>query len=426
MNITEQMMRQKKIEDLYDVAVVGGGLAGVMTAVSAAREGKRVILLEKYGCLGGMATAGLVYPFMRHSEKPSGKPANKGLYFRLLKEIYEIGGSDGEESRHYKEEFMKVVLDRMVTEVGVKVLFHAKLCEVECEKKTVTSITVATVSGKIKIRARVFADTTGNADLCAFAGLPFEKGREEDGLCQPMTLNFRLGNVDWSRFNGKAATALYNELQAKGEIKNPRENILVFRSPVDNIMHMNTTRAVGYDPTDVESVSAAEMLLREQMLEMYWFMKNNIPGMENCELLSSSVEAGIRESRRIVGLYRITAEDILSARKFEDSIARGTYEIDIHNPSGTGTVLRHIPPNDFYTIPYRALVPRDADNLIVAGRSVSSTHEALAAIRIMPITTCMGEAAGIAAALAIDGNCPLADINVAELQKRITSYGGLI
>ena len=161
-------------------------------------------------------------------------------------------------------------------------------------------------------------------------------------------------------------------------------------------------------------------------MRMYRFMKNNITGMENCELISSAIEAGIRESRRIVGLYRITAEDLLSARKFEDSIARGTYEIDIHNPSGSGTDLRHIPANDYYTIPYRALVPRDADNLIVAGRSVCSTHEALAAVRIMPITTCMGEAAGIASALAINDNCPLAEINVADLQKRITSYGGLI
>jgi hypothetical protein len=423
---TMHTISQKRLDECYDLAVVGGGLAGVMTAVAAAREGKRVILLEKYGCLGGMATAGLVYPFMRHSERPSGKPANKGLYFRLLKEIYELGGSDGAESRHYKEEFMKIVLDRMTREAGVKVLFHAKLCEVEREERLIKSITVATVSGKLKIRARVFADTTGNADLCAFAGLPFEQGREEDGLCQPMTLCFRLGNVDWSRFDGKAATALYNELQAKGEIKNPREDILVFRSPVDNVMHMNTTRAVGYDPTDVESVTDAEMLLREQMLEMYRFMKNNVPGMEHCELLSSAFEAGIRESRRIVGLYRITAEDLLSAHKFDDSIARGTYQIDIHNPSGTGTVLRQIPPNDYYTIPYRALVPRDADNLIVAGRSVSSSHEALSAIRIMPITTCMGEAAGIAAALAIDGNCSLAQINVTDLQARITSCGGLV
>lgn len=422
---------QKKFSPLvmdrsYDVAVVGGGLAGVMAAVSAAREGKKVVLVEKYGYLGGMATAGLVYPFMRHTENGSQRPANAGLYFQLLKEIYEIGGSDGEESRHYKEEFMKVVLDRMTKRYGIQVLFHAKLCAAEMTDRKIQSITVATVSGKIKLEAKIFVDATGNADLCAFAGLPYEQGRPEDGLCQPMTLCFRLGNVDWSRFDHAAANALYRQFQAEGKIKNPREDILIFHHPFDNVMHMNTTRAFGYDPTNVLDVTEVEMLLREQMLEMYNFMKNNIPGLENCELISSAAESGIRESRRIVGLVQITADDLVHTHKFEDSIARGTYAIDIHNPSGTGTYLYKMPPNDYYTIPYRALVPKDADNLIAAGRNICATHEALAAVRIMPITTCMGEAAGIAAAMAIDANVSMAEVNTQELREKITAYGGLV
>ena len=410
----------------FDVAVVGGGLAGVMSAVSAAREGKKVVLVEKYGYLGGMATAGLVYPFMRHDEKPSRRPANAGLYFELLREIYEIGGSDGPESRHYKEEFMKVVLDRMTKKYGVRVIFHAKLCSVEREDRRIVGITVATVSGKINIKARAFVDATGNADLVAFAGLPFEQGREEDGLCQPMTLCFRLGNVDWSRFDHAATNQLYREFQAQGKIKNPREDILIFHHPFDNVMHMNTTRAVGVDPTNVYQVTEAEMLLREQVLEMYRFMKENIPGLENCELISSAAESGIRESRRIVGLVKVTADDLVGTRKFEDSIARGTYAIDIHNPAGTGTYLRHMPPDDYYTIPYRALVPADADNLIVAGRCICTTHEALAAVRIMPITTCMGEAAGIACSMALDAGCTMAEVNTDVLREKIISYGGLV
>lgn len=414
------------VEECFDVAVVGGGLAGVMAAVAAAREGKKVILVEKYGYLGGMATAGLVYPFMRHTENGSGNPANAGLYFQLLKEIYEIGGSDGAESRHYKEEFMKVVLDRMTKRYGIRVIFHAKMCSAECEDGVVKSVTVATVSGKITIQAKVFVDATGNADLCAFAGFAFEQGREEDGLCQPMTLCFRLGKVDWSRFDHAAANKLYREFQAAGKIKNPREDILIFHHPFDDVMHMNTTRAIGVDPTNVLEVSDAEMLLREQVLEMYRFMKENIPGLENCELISSAAESGIRESRRIVGLVQITADDLINTRKFEDSIARGTYAIDIHNPSGTGTYLYKMPHNDYYTIPYRALVPKTGKNLIVAGRSISATHEAIAAVRIMPITTCMGEAAGIAASMAIDSACSMAEIDVKTLREKITSYGGLV
>ncbi|MBQ8439648.1 MAG: FAD-dependent oxidoreductase, partial [Clostridia bacterium] len=156
------------------------------------------------------------------------------------------------------------------------------------------------------------------------------------------------------------------------------------------------------------------------------FMKENIPGLENCELISSAAESGIRESRRIVGLVQITADDLINTRKFEDSIARGTYAIDIHNPSGTGTYLHKMPHNDYYTIPYRALVPKTGKNLIVAGRSISATHEAIAAVRIMPITTCMGEAAGIAASMAIDSACSMAEIDVKTLREKITSYGGLV
>lgn len=416
----------KRIEKCYDVLVAGGGLAGVMAAIAAAREGKQVILVEKYGCLGGMATAGLIYPFMRDSERGSNRHVNAGLYLSMLEELYTMGGSSAPHSRQYKDEFLKILLDRMITRAGVKVLFHSKLCEAEMTDGCVTSVTVATVSGMIRLKAKVFVDATGNADLCAFAGLPFELGREEDGLCQPMTLCFRFANAGMDQFDLKQANAVYRELRAQGKIQNPRENILPFRYPVDHILHMNTTRANVKDPTDVEEVSGAEMMLREQMLEMYHFMREHVPGMEKCELISSSVEAGIRESRRIVGLTSVTTEDVIEARKLEDSIARGAYGIDIHNPAGTGTYCKEIPDNDYYTIPYRALIPVQSCNVIVAGRSISSTHEALSAIRVMPITSCMGEAAGIAAAMAIDGDSAFSEVDVTLLREKITRYGGLV
>ena len=421
----EKFLSPKKPDTVFDVAVIGGGLAGTMAAISAAREGKNVILIEKYGCLGGMATAGLVYPFMRDCEGGSQKRVNAGLYEQLLKRVYELGGSSAPDDRFYKDEIMKIVLDRMVKEAGVKVLFHATLCEVDFADERVKSICVATVSGKLRIEAKIFMDCTGNADLIAQAGLPFRQGREADGLCQPMTLCFRLANFDWEKLDKKQMNAAWAKLKEEGKIQNPREDILIVRSPIGGMVHINATRAVGVDPTDVEAVSAAEMLLREQMLEICLFFRQNVPGGENCEIASSSVESGIRESRRIVGLACVTEDDLLSTKKFEDSIARGAYKLDIHNPSGTGTYLKSIPHNDYYTVPYRALIPRNTQNLLIAGRSVSSTHEALSAIRIMPITSCMGEAAGIAAALAIDAGCAPAEINVKELQKKLTSYGAL-
>lgn len=418
--------RGNTMDEIFDVVVCGGGIAGVMSAVSAAREGKNVIIIEKYGYFGGMACSALVYPFMRDTQMPDKKPANAGLYFEMLEKVYELGGSDAPHSRHFLDEYLKIALDRMISEAGVKVLFHSRLCGAAAEDGRITSVSVATVSGMREIKGRMFIDATGNADLCAFAGFPFELGRESDGLCQPMTLCFRILNVDMERFDPKEAQSKYKEFRQKGKIKNPREDILYFRYPINGVLHLNTTRVSGKNPTSVEEVSAAEMELREQMLEMVRFLRENVAGMENCELISSGTEAGIRESRRIVGRVKITAEDLCSAKKFEDSIARGTYEIDLHNPTGGGTTHIGVPKNDYYTIPYRAMLPVCAKNLIVAGRTISATHEATAAIRIMPICACMGQAAGIATAIAVDNGVGVAEISVDELRQKLVSAGALV
>ncbi|MDD4773080.1 MAG: FAD-dependent oxidoreductase [Eubacteriales bacterium] len=424
---TTQTLKQKTLSDSYDAVIAGGGLAGVMAAVAAAREGMKVLLVEKHGFLGGMATAGLVNPFMNFYERGGhGVLANSGLFLSLLERMYALGGTTAPRASSYMEEFMKLALDRLCAEYHVKLLFHAKVSDAELNKGEIKSITVSTCSGNIKLTAPVFADATGDADLSAFAGLEYKLGRDEDGLCQPMTLCFRLGNVDWTRYDRKKANALYNEMQSKGIIKNPRENILVFRMPVDNIMHLNTTRIVGRNPVDAEDLSAAEIEGREQVYEMYKFMKENIEGLEDCCLIMSAPETGIRESRRIVGRYEITREDLIGTRKFDDRIARGTYDIDIHNPSGSGTVIESIPNDDYYTIPYRALLPQKADNLIVAGRPISSTHAAHSSFRVMPITSCIGEAAGVAAALAVKHDCAFPDIPVDEMQSILTDRGALI
>lgn len=410
----------------FDVVVAGGGLAGVFAAISAAREGMKVLLVEKCGYLGGMATSGLVYPFMSYRERKSGRVANAGLFAEMLKRIYEVGGSASAEATGYKEEYMKLVLDRMVVEAGVKVLFHSLLSDVVRNGRVIRSITISTPQGNIKISAPVFIDATGDADLSAFAGLEYKLGREEDGLCQPMTLNFRLTNVDWKRYDRQKANALYREYREKGLIKNPREDILVFNYPIYNVMHLNTTRIVGKNPCSVEDLTESEMMAREQVYEMYTFLKNNVEGMENCDIISSASEIGIRESRRIVGHYVITKEDVTGAVKHDDRIARATYEIDIHNPAGTGTYHCPVPENDFYTIPYRALIPVGADNLIVAGRPISSTHEAHSSFRIMPITSCIGEAAGAAAALIRKQDCASIDIPIKTLQDTLIDRGALI
>ena len=410
----------------FDVVVAGGGLAGVFAAISAAREGMKVLIIEKCGYLGGMATSGLVFPFMSYRERGSHAPANAGLFAEFLRRMAEIGGTANAASTAYKEEYMKLILDRMVREAGVKVLFHALLSDVVREGRVIKSVTVSTCQGNIKVSAPIFIDATGDADLSAFAGLEYKLGREKDGLCQPMTLCFRMTNVDWSKYDRQKANALYKEFREKGIIKNPREDILTFKYPIYNIMHFNTTRIVGKNPVNVFDVSESEMVAREQMFEMLDFLKKNVDGFEDADIVMSANEIGIRESRRIVGHYTITEQDVVTAAKHDDRIARATYEIDIHNPAGTGTYHCPVPENDFYTIPYRALIPIGADNLIVAGRPISSTHEAHSSFRVMPITSCIGEAAGVAASLMRKADAKSMDIDVAKMQNILTDHGALV
>ncbi len=418
-------LEKKTLGENFDVVVVGGGLSGVMAAISAAREGKKVIVVEKYGFLGGMATAGLVMPFMGWFERGSNKPANAGLFLAMLKEMREMEITLPPSQNRYKEQLFKILLDKMVRRAGVKTLFHARLTDVCMQGKRIEKITVSTVSGNVDIVGKYFLDGTGNGDLFALAGLEFflRKGPEE--YSQPMTTCFNLYPVDWSKFDRAATNELYKKLQAEGKIKNPREDLLLFPSPIPHLMHFNTTRVIKKNPCDVEDMTEAEFIGREQTYEMYNFLKENFEAFKDSELIAIADEIGIRESRRIVGEYVLNEEDVLGVRKFEDSIARGTYAVDIHNPDGSGTVLKYVPDNEYYTIPYRSLLPKECDNLLVIGRAISSTHEAHAAIRIMPITSCIGEAAGIAAALAVDEGCACRDVDVKKMQALLTAYDAL-
>lgn len=420
-------MRQK-----YDVVVVGGGFSGAAAAVAAARENASVLLVEQYGFLGGAAGNSQVNPFMpyrRFCEETGGQEeVNRGLFLEILRRLDEIGGLH-ENHKTFNEEMLKIVLDRLMVEYGVDVLFHTRLTGVKTEQGRIVEITVVNKSGMQSFAADYFIDATGDADLAALAGCPYHLGREEDQLCQPMTLCFRVGNVDLQKFNIEAnrdeVSALYRKLQKEGKIKNPREDVLMFDHVCNGVIHFNSTRIVKRNPVDAADVSIAEMQAREQMLELYTFMKENVPGFENSTLLMSAPQIGVRESRMIDGEYVITADDLLSCKKFDDAIACGVYGVDIHSPDGSGTVRKHIPRGEYYTIPYRALIPKNRNNLLVAGRCISSTHEAQSAYRVMPIVCCIGEAAGIAAGLAARKHIRPAEVPVKELQEKIGAYGGM-
>ncbi|MGI6172973.1 MAG: FAD-dependent oxidoreductase [Christensenellales bacterium] len=415
----------------WNLIVVGGGMTGVAAAVAARRLGLDVLILEKAGFLGGAAATCLINPFMPFATEVDGKrfDLSRGFFTELRRILREtdgfVGGDEYNTTLH--EEYIKIALDRLVVKEDIAVLYHAMLSGVEKEGETILRVKMATKAGELSFAADIFIDCTGDADLAMLAGCPFRLGRE-DGLCQPMTLCFRIANVDLPTYrkNYRLMQELYKQHQAEGKIKNPREDVLVFYTQVDGMLHFNTTRVVKHNPTDPLDVTRAEMIAREQMLEMYTFLRDNIPGFEKSQLLYSASEIGVRESRMIEGEYVLNEEDLKNCVAFEDAIAAGNYDIDIHNPDGSGTSHYFFPKGTWYTIPYRSLLPKDADNLLVAGRCISATHAAQASIRIMPIVTTLGEAAGVAAAIAKKSGVKVKQVDVKALRQQLLSQGAFI
>ena len=366
----------------YELIVVGGGFAGVAAAMEAARHGKKVLLVDKYNCLGGTACGGLVLPFMPYSTREEGndRPLTGDLFLEIVEGLDQLGGL-GENRKCFDEEILKLVLQRMCLKYGVELLLNTTVTDVQTENGKILSLSAWGKSRRLTLTADNYIDATGDAELSVLAGASYQVGREQDGLCQPMTLSFRVGGVDreTARAHRQLLNDKYLERQAKGIITNPRENVLLFSTCHDTVYHFNTTRVVKHDPTDPMEVTKAELIAREQVFEIMELLKE-IPGYEKAFLQSTALQIGIRESRMVEGLYKLTVEDLKGLARFEDAIAVANYDIDIHNPEGAGTSHYYFAPGDWYEIPYRCLVPKGFKNLLVAGRCISSTHEAQASV----------------------------------------------
>lgn len=414
----------------YDLIVVGGGLSGVAAAVSAAREGCKVLLVEQSGCLGGAMSVNLVYPFMRFwtkmPETGEIKELSAGI-FREMNQRQEQYIQPLNNTRFNPDSFM-LVLDEMCVEAGVEVLFHAALCGADVKDGKIRSVLLATKAGLMEMEAESYIDATGDGDLMAFAGCDFQLGRESDGLCQPMTTIFRMSGVDVEGFKADRPRLqeIYKQQQAEGKIQNPRENILTFYGLGEGIVHFNTTRIIKLDPTDPFAVSKAEMVARRQIFEMYRFLKENTASCANAAICNTAISIGVRESRKLKGEHILTVEELKACTCFEDAIALGNYDVDIHNPAGPGTSHYYFKDGDYYTIPYRSLVPREISNLLVAGRCISATHEAQASVRIMPICATLGQAAGTAAAVAKQTGTNVHDVDVSKVRSLLRQNGAAI
>ena len=448
----------------YDVLICGGGTAGSVAGIAAARQGAKTFIVEQFGFLGGSQTAALVLPLMQFTT--GGMQLVRGLHQEIMDRCDALGG--GNESTFFNPELLKYVLEDMVLESGCEVLYHtfvsnAVLHETGPDASHSASPTTASLgaievvnkSGKRWIEARQFVDCTGDADVAALARAPFESGRPEDGLNQSASLRFLMGGVDCAALveflhsSGHYATdpkrfdcgfakgvgenilgTLMAQAEADGVISSEVAGYLQFFSipgrPGE--LAFNCPRVTHINGAKAEDLTQVQLRGRKSIPQVIEFCKRYLPGFDNAYLSQTAPMPGIRESRRIVGEYTLTAEDFYAARKFDDGIAKSCYGIDVHNPSGGGVKMIHMPEGDWQEIPYRCLVPQRVDNLLVAGRCISASFEAQAAIRIEPTCRAMGEAAGVAAALcARDGVAPRAlDVGVLleELRRLGAEVGG--
>ncbi len=308
-------------------------------------------------------------------------------------------------------------------------------------ERRVGGVVFETKSGPLVVEARAIVDCTGDGDIAALAGAPFEMGREGDGLVQPMTLMFRMASFEQADFDAyvnenrrewrgvHGLWALVREATRSGELSLSREDILIFAGLRRGEVSVNSTRVSAVVGVDVLDLTKAEILARRQMREIVAFLRRRVPGFERSYVIQSGGSVGVRETRRIVGEYRLEAADVMQARRFEDVIARCAYPIDIHDPSGTGTRLERLPDGQWYDIPLRCLLPREVDGLVVAGRCISGSHEAHSSYRVMPVSMATGQAAGVCAAMAaIAGGHPRevrASCVQAELMRQGAGLGDL-
>ncbi|MBV8073807.1 MAG: FAD-dependent oxidoreductase [Candidatus Eremiobacteraeota bacterium] len=454
---TSSPPRSAKHVERCDVLVVGGGNAGCAAALAAARSGARVLLVERYGFLGGTATASMVGPWMTfHSGNDR---IVGGIAQEIVERLVAMGASPGHirDSSDYvatitpfDPEVHKALLFEMMREAGVDLLLHAYFLETVCDEHArVRSARFATVAGTREVTAGRTVDATADAFVAFSAGVRMQETAGLRGRVQPATMMFRLSHIDvgalatyvrqhpdqmrtslktHERTPGNLTAvaglyALWDEARARGEITVQRELVSLFVTPYPDEMTVNMTRVVDIDPLDPDDLTRAEIEARAQVMELLRFFRTRVPGFERARIAATATQIGIRESRRIVGEYTLTAQDVLEARQFPDAIARSAYPIDIHNPSGSGTVTHRLPPGASYEIPYRCLVPLEVDDLIVAGRCISTTHEAHASTRLTPTVMTLGQAAGMAAAISVKSHTPFRRIDARLLRDRLAADG---
>lgn len=431
----KEAARQIKVAYEVDVLVAGAGPAGISAAICAAREGAKTMLIEQTGDVGGIATAGLMSHWTGNTRG--------GFYEELLKRSEDIQGGkedeengfNGPERQIINPERLKTVLLQMLDEAGVILRLYTFACEPVLEEDVIKGIVTESKSGREAILAGIVIDATGDGDIAARAGVPYVKGRETDGLMQPATIMFKVAGVDMERavFAGGFEETFdipAGDLQTLGKthLPAPAGHVLLYRTTLPGVVTCNMTNSIGIDGTNAVDLTRASWECRSQMDMIVDFLREFIPGYENCYLISSASLIGVRETRHFKGEAVITEEDILEARVFPDwAVTKASFNFDIHNMTGNGLdatgCQKEFKQDKGYTIPYGCFVPLKIENLYLAGRNISGTHMAHSNYRVMPICANMGQSVGIAAALCGKEDVTPRKLDVKKLQKRLMELG---
>ncbi len=407
----------------YDVAVLGGGPAGVCAAIEAARCGRRVLLAEATGMLGGMATSALVGPFMTCYDRDGDEQVVKGLFDEIVDRVTQIGGAVkpadtdspsrwtsyiGKYHRHvtpFDSFALQLVLDRMVKEAGVHTLLYTRYVDSITENGKIDSIVLSAPEGLIAARAGLYIDCTGNADVAAASGVPFWFGCEDGNPPQPATLFFEVDNTDDDRY-----------------VKRPHQPVKAYMLPEGGGYKINSFRVFGVNASSAESMTEAHMKGREQILDSYKILQST-PGFEKCRISQTASVIGVRESRHIKGKYMLTVKDLCEGTEFDDTVVYFGYGMDIHSRDGKMAGGFHGEVAKIYEIPYRCMVPEGCSNLLVAGKTISAESEAAGSFRVMPACMALGQAAGAAASIVFDRGCIPAEVPAGELRELLKKHG---
>ncbi len=442
----------KTLQKKYDVVVIGGGPGGIPAAIAASRNGAKVLLVEKNGYLGGNLTIGL--PLLGYLDK-DGKTVTAGIAQELVDELKKRNACTDHypcpmhnSVTLYDHELFKVVAFEMCLNAGVEMLLHTEIIETNVENGRINTVTLFGKGYYIEVEANVFIDATGDGDMGYLAGATYNMGQRDTGALQPPTLMFTLGNVDtdktidyiasdpeqmrlcetiecdFEKYNADffrsnphhvmvGLRKLFLELKARGELPVDRDTLIYIKSLIPGEVHINSTRHLGINGSDVMDLTRAEIEGHLQIPKLVETLKKYVPGFENCYITQIYPSMGIRETRRFTGLCELTEDKIMIGDVPEDTVALGSYIIDIHEGNGAGTIVKRIKP---YGIPYGCTVSKDIANLMLSGRCASLDAVVMSSARVMPTCMAIGEAAGVGAALAVKENILPSEVDVKEVR----------